>query len=512
MLLIRPTLNHCFQFLVISLLGTAWLFGQKLIVPESILEKEICTSLGIQGHELTEELVAEKLVSLELNDADLRDLRGLEVASNLEVLILRDNLIEDLSPLRNLPKLRKLDLSGNRIKSLRSLTQFPIIDTRLRILQIQELLQQKNLKDEQKAELVLELTELADQFKSKNFSLLELNLSNNRLLGITGIEMFEGIRWLNIADNSLIDLEGLSKLKSLTTLYLQGNQLGRVEGYEDVNRNKLYDLGEPVLDQSGNGKRDTNPLVEIQSLPVLRNLYLYDNMIKTVSGLEDLPSLSVLLLSGNTIEEIRDIGNLKSVSRLSLNSNFIYDITGLQELTNLRHLDLTENRICDLRPVESLRQLKELRLQSNHILDLSPLARLQFLQTLSLAKNIIYDPNSLSNLKSLRSLKISDNHIDNENPRFEAMIEVLIKNGCRVENRNQFQRSYALERLVGSLTSFSSSNRDLGRFLQEKGYLRFIDYILDPKVDEKTKDMLYESWDESFKKGAKIDELDFSEK
>ena len=76
----------------------------------------------------------------------------------------------------------------------------------------------------------MEITELSNKFKSKNYSLIELNLSNNLLLGITGIEMFEGIRWLNIADNSLIDLEGLSKLKSLTTLYLQGNQLGRVEG------------------------------------------------------------------------------------------------------------------------------------------------------------------------------------------------------------------------------------------------------------------------------------------
>ena len=98
--------------------------------------------------------------------------------------------------------------------------------------------------------------------------------------------MFEGIRWLNLANNSLIDLEGLSKLKSLITLYAQGNQLGRIEAYEDVNRNKSYDLGEPVIDQSGNGKRDTNPLTEISSLPILRHLYLYDNMIKDVEGLK----------------------------------------------------------------------------------------------------------------------------------------------------------------------------------------------------------------------------------
>jgi hypothetical protein len=66
--------------------------------------------------------------------------------------------------------------------------------------------------------------------------------------------------------------------------------------------------------------------------------------------------------------------------------------------------------------------------------------------------------------------------------------------------------------LVGSLASFSSSNRDLGRFLQEKGYLRFIDFILDPTVDDKTKESLYLSWDESFKRGAKMEELDFPEK
>ena len=191
----------------------------------------------------------------------------------------------------------------------------------------------------------------------------------------------------------------------------------------------------------------------------------------------------MLLLSGNTIESISGLVNLKSVERLSLNSNFIYDLTGLQELTNIRHLDLTENRICDLRPIESLRVLKELRLQSNHILDVSPLARLQFLETLSLAKNLIYDPFPIHNFKSLRNLKLSDNCIDLNNPRFVSMFESFKMNGCRVDLKNQTLRSYPLEKLVSSLTSFSSSNRDLGRFLQEKGYLRLVDFIQDATID-----------------------------
>ena len=135
-------------------------------------------------------------------------MRGLEAAKNLEVLILRDNLIQDLSPINDLPKLRKLDLSGNRIQSLRSFGQFPLVETKSRILEIQEMLTQKNLKDDIKASMVLEMTELSGKFKVKNKALTELNLSNNRLLGITGIEMFQGIRWLNLANNSLIDLRG----------------------------------------------------------------------------------------------------------------------------------------------------------------------------------------------------------------------------------------------------------------------------------------------------------------
>ena len=65
------------------------------------------------------------------------------------------------------------------------------------------------------------MTELSRKFKVKNNVLTEINLSNNRLLGITGIEMFEGIRWLNPANNSLIDLEGISKLKSLIIFMLR---------------------------------------------------------------------------------------------------------------------------------------------------------------------------------------------------------------------------------------------------------------------------------------------------
>ena len=79
------------------------------------------------------------------------------------------------------------------------------------------------------------------------------------------------------------------------------------------------------------------------------------------------------------------------------------------------------------------------------------------------------------------------------------MFDSLEKSGCRIDLIQQSNRSYALENLVASLSSFSSSNRDLGIFLQDNGYLRLIDFIQEPKIDIKTKDSFYKQWDSSFK-------------
>ena len=100
------------------------------------------------------------------------------------------------------------------------------------------------------------------------WALRDLSLANNRLLGLTGVGSLTSLRYLGVSRNSLIDLEGVGRLKSLITLNAQRNQLGRVEAYVDVDKDKEYTVGvDEIKDESGNGKRDTDPLVEIQSMP-----------------------------------------------------------------------------------------------------------------------------------------------------------------------------------------------------------------------------------------------------
>ena len=75
--------------------------SEKVFIPEPVLELEISRSLGVLPSEITESLLGEKLKILELSDSQLRDLRGLEHALNLEILVLRNNLIEEIQGNRN---------------------------------------------------------------------------------------------------------------------------------------------------------------------------------------------------------------------------------------------------------------------------------------------------------------------------------------------------------------------------------------------------------------------------
>ena len=82
----------------------------------------------------------------------------------------------------------------------------------------------------------------------------------------------------------------------------------------DVDKDKRYTPGiDQLKDESGNGKRDTDPLIELRGLPSLINLYLHDNLLKNTLSLSGLPSLKFLLLSGNRLDEIDNLSEFKGL-------------------------------------------------------------------------------------------------------------------------------------------------------------------------------------------------------
>lgn len=480
-----------------------------LFVPEPVLEQALAKSLRVERDSLTTELVAEKLEYFELNNVGLRDLTGLESAKNLKVLVLRDNLIQDVSPLSDLPHLQKLDLSGNKITSLSPFSGLSIKKMEDEVDQIRMKLANYRTPKDEIAELVISLSEVVERLKRGPWQLQELSLANNRLLGLSGISNLSGLRFLNVSGNSLIDLEGVGSLKNLTTFYAHGNQLGRVESYVDQNKNKTYDIGEPIGDESGNGKRDTDPLTELQNLPRLVNLYLYDNLLKRVSSLTGLPKLQILLLSGNQIESVSSLGEFKQLRRLSLSDNRINSLSGLEDMPLIEHLYLVENRICDLRPIQRLTSIKELRLQRNQFINVQALSEFNEIQILSLSNNFVFSINPLLGLKNLKRLTLSGNCLDLDSPVSQDQFSKIRSNGTYLFVGNQKERVIEAEQLVFSMIGHPVSNTKLGDYLEQNGYLRLMDFVEDSSVDKDEKSNAYQLWRKALLNGTFRNDLPF---
>lgn len=442
---------------------------QDLIIPEPALQSAIARSLGVREQDLSKSLVEKNLTRLQANDLGIRDLSGLEHAKNLESLVVRDNLIDDLSPIQKLSKLNNLDLSGNRLKDLSSLVSHPGIS-------------------------------VSSAHSTANHSALRiLNLSRNRLLGLSGIEHFPSLAQLDVSANSLIDLEGVGKLNELVNLYAQGNQLGRIESFVDKNRNKEFDPGEPFSDSSGNGKRDVDPLVELKDLPNLAALHLYNNRIQSVKELNNLPKLRSLLLAGNLISSPLSLSQYETLNILSLGNNRIHDLKGLEKLQSLERLDLSENQICDLRLLRDLKNLSVLDLNSNMLTKLDDLSGLIKVETLGLSRNLIFDPSPVLSLPKLRRLTISFNQVSFEKTKIKDLLSQCEARGVYINKRNQIEFRPQVQSLVRSLIGHAKSNELLGEYLRKHGYPRLIDFFLNQQLKSEEVDKAMVAWENALK-------------
>lgn len=521
-ILFEPTFNNVNAFLKsISTTLSAWLVcwiligsgsvlrAETLVIPELNLERAICQALGVSRDSLTREIVGENLTSLDASSMEIRDLTGLEYATNLETLVLRNNLVEDLSPLSSLARLKKLDLTGNRIRNLGALIPLSGSKMRQEVADLQLSIEKGKLPRPEKQELIIQMARIVERLQLGPWSLQELNVSENRLLGLSGVEHLSDLVFLNASRNALIDLEGISKLKSLVTLYLQQNQLGRIESFVDENKNKTYDLGEPIDDQSGNGKRDTDPLQEIQSLPRLSNLYLYDNLLSSFASLKDLPNLKTFFASGNKIRDITNLGSFPSLVRLSLSNNKIADLSGLRNLSELQQLFLVENRISDIRPLQGLVKLKELQLQRNQVVNAKPIESLIGLEVLSLSYNLIYKSGFFRDLSKIKRLSLSYNCLKVEDPNLINDIQRLKTGGALINLGKQRKRLIEAEMLSAFLSGYPDANQELGDYLSMNGYERFLDFIEDSKMGDAEKSASILSWYNALKRGKKLEELEF---
>jgi len=150
-------------------------------------------------------------------------------------------------------------------------------------------------------------------------------------------------------------------LRHIWELDLSNENIRDIEGLQYCTR--LYSL---FLDN--NNITDISPL---SNLTNLIELSLNGNNISDISPLSDLSNLIVLSLTYNNITDLSPLFNLAKLTELYLGNNNISDISTLSVLTNLKELDLSNNSIHNIFPLFTLTDLRGLNLQRNDIRDIT---------------------------------------------------------------------------------------------------------------------------------------------
>ena len=246
------------------------------------------------------------LVSLDLQNAGIQDLTGLEYAVNLTSVSLDGNEISDLTPLAGLTQLATLGLLSNQISDLTPLAGLPYLRTlRASYNRISNL---DPLKD---------LT-----------SLTTLELQANRISNLDPLKDLTSLTYLNLQDNLITNLGPLASLTAVTNLFLNNNPV-------------------TVL----------TPLQSMRSLSYLACTNCW--LLTDLSPLERMTSLQRLSVDGTAIEDIgplaRSQGFTQSIAQIDLRENPNLNADTAGHVTTLRgrtppvnviaHSPLTLNRV-----------------------------------------------------------------------------------------------------------------------------------------------------------------------
>ena len=340
-----------FRFFVIFLVLSCWIphiaFAQVVNVPDPNLAEALRGALGLAPNAPITRQAMQRLGGFLAVDTQIRNLTGLEHATQLERLDLRSNQINDLTPLARLTGLEVLILANNQISNISALAGL----TRLTVLA----------------------------------------LDGNQVSNLAPLARLTQLERLFLVDNQVSNLTPLARLTQLERLDIWNNRISDVRPLAGLTQLKWLDLDDNQIS-------DVRPLAGLTQLDVL---YINGNRIRDVSPLAGLTQLETLVIGSNQISDISPLTGMTQLVGLGLNNNQIRNIQPLARLTGLRVLFLSLNQISNVNPLAGLTQLRELWLIENNVRDVSPLSKLVNLEKLMLAGNPVTDTSPLASLTKL---------------------------------------------------------------------------------------------------------------
>ena len=447
----RTLLVNCLFLIVGATLVVARPAASQIVeIPDPNLRHAVRETLALSDEMPLTQQEMLRLTRLDAPEKQIKDLTGLEHATNLKWIdVHRNNIsalkplaqltqlerlglwvnpISDLSPLANLTKLRGLDLAGCDISDIAPVANL----TQLEWLTLQW----------QQNHWITDISPLTHLTK-----LRDLRLSGNRIADIRPLTNLIRLEILWIDNNRIVDVSPLANLIQLTDLTLANNVITNFQPLfglnlksVDIDIHKLQELAsvdvtipDPNLDRAIReelGLPERAPLTQLV-MNQLTRLAASDSQIGDLTGLEHAANLRWVNVHRNNISNLKPLAGLTQLEHLGLWVNPISDLSPLANLTQLRGLDLGGCDILDITPLANLTQLEWLTLPWNHLIeDITPLANLTQLTRLDLSGNRIVDINPLANLTALEKLWIENNQIVDISPlaNLAALKELRIEN------------------------------------------------------------------------------------
>ena len=396
--------------------------GGHVYIPDSNLRAAVTEALGKNANAPITVDEMNGLKTLDAHSRGISDLTGLQFATNLSELFLRDNQISDLSPIAGLITLRTLLVDDNAISDLSPVKGLKELITlefkRNRVSDISPVRNLKNL-----AYLYASNNQISDLSPVAGLTNLKrLRMYANAVSDLSPLMQLINLEWITISDNNITNLMPLAGLISLWHIDITLNNvsdLSPLVGLTNLKelvfvRNDISDLSPvarlvnlEIIHGTSTSVSDLSPLA---GLTKLRHLYLLWGDISDLTPLAGLTGLKELYLHDNDISDLAPLAGLTNLEELYLPGNDVTDISRLARLTNLKRLDFSRSELSDISPLAGLSNLKWLNLRDNKVSDISPLAGLTNLTWLDVSANEISDLSPLDELRpNMKFLGIHDN-------------------------------------------------------------------------------------------------------
>ena len=278
--------------------------GGQVHIPDPNLRAAIAEELGKSPNApITAEDMKRLTFLSKIEGQGIRDLTGLQFATNLSSIRIEGSRVSDLSPIAGLTQLKALDIDFTDPPSI-------IHDAK----QLSRLVNLTFLA----LHGVEDLTPLAGLPKLEQLFVSHSDIRDlSPLAGLVNLELIH----MGTSASDLSPLAGLTKLRHL---YLPGG--------------------------------DISELTPLAGLTGLEELYLFGNDVADISLLARLTDLKRLDLSRNDLSDISPLAGLSNLKWMNLHNNKISDISALSGLTNLTWLDVSVNEISDFSPLDGLRE------------------------------------------------------------------------------------------------------------------------------------------------------------